>query len=512
MNKIGKVYLVGAGPGDPGLFTLKGRALLEKAEVVVYDYLANPELLKFCPPNCEFIYVGKKGGAHTMPQEEINKLLVKKAKEGKVVVRLKGGDPFLFGRGGEELEELVKEGIPFEVVPGITSGIAVPAYAGIPVTHRDFTSTLALITGHEAEGKEESRIDFKALARLGTLVFFMGVKNLPHIVENLLKEGKNPDTPCAVIQWGTTPRQKTAEGTLATIIEEVKRKEITAPAIIVVGEVVKLRKIFNWFENKPLFGKRIVITRTREQASKLRSALYENGAEVIEIPTIEVSPIKNERVEEVLKRLRDFDWLVFTSENGIRFFFEALFEAGLDVRALGGLKIAVIGPATFSALEKWGLKADLMPENNFTQEGLSEAFKKIEVSGKRILLIRAKTAREVLPQSLKKEGAEVEILPVYETLKPEDSLKLLKKALSEGVDAITFTSSSTVENFFELMKEGGLSLPKEVVLASIGPITSETLRKYGYEPTIEAKEYTIPGLVSALLTYYQSLKEREHAG
>ncbi len=504
MNKIGKVYLVGAGPGDPGLFTLKGKALLEKAEVVVYDYLANPELLKFCKESCEFIYVGKKGGAHTMPQEEINKLLVKKAKEGKLVVRLKGGDPFLFGRGGEELEELVKEGIPFEVVPGITSGIAVPAYAGIPVTHRDFTSTLALITGHEAEGKEESRIDFKALARLGTLVFFMGVKNLPHIVENLIKEGKKPETPCAVIQWGTTPKQKTAEGTLATIGEEVKKKGITAPAIIVVGEVVNLRKNFNWFEKKPLFGKRIIITRTREQASKLREALYENGAEVIEIPTIEVRPIINEETKYIIRNLSNFDWLIFTSENGIRFFFEALFNEELDVRALGSLKIAVIGPATLEALKNFGLRADLIPEKNYTQEGLVEAFEKAEVSGKKILLVRAKIAREVLPESLKEKGAEVTILPIYETLKPNDSAELLKKALSEGVDAITFTSSSTVENFFELIKEEGLTLSDKVVLASIGPITSSTLRKFGYNPTVEAKEYTIPGLVQALIDYYQS--------
>ncbi|MGC9142082.1 MAG: uroporphyrinogen-III C-methyltransferase [Caldimicrobium sp.] len=504
MAPIGKVYLVGAGPGDPYLFTLKGKALLEKAEVVVYDYLANPELLNFCRKNCELIYVGKKGGAHTMPQEEINKLLVTKAKEGKIVVRLKGGDPFLFGRGGEELEALVKEGIPFEVVPGITSGIAVPAYAGIPVTHRDYTSTLALITGHEAEGKEESRIDFKALSRIGTLVFFMGVKNLPYIVENLIKEGKSPDTPCAVIQWGTTPKQKTAEGTLGTILDEVKKKGLTAPAIIIVGEVVKLRKQFNWFERKPLFGKRIIITRTREQASKLREALYENGAEVIEIPTIEVKPLYNDTTRNYFKRLSNFDWLVFTSENGIRFFFEGLFNEGLDVRVLGGSKIAVIGPATLEALKKWGLKADLVPEKNFTQEGLIEAFQGIPLSGKKILLVRAKVAREVLPEHLKKRGAEVEILPIYETLKPAESVELLKKSLSERIDAITFTSSSTVENFFELLKEARVSLPPGVVFASIGPVTSSTLRKFGYSPTVEAKEYTIPGLVEALIKYYQA--------
>ncbi len=502
MNKIGKVYLVGAGPGDPGLFTLKGKALLERAEVVIYDYLANPDLLKFCPENCEFIYVGKKGGAHTLPQEEINKLLVKKAMEGKCVVRLKGGDPFLFGRGGEEIEELVKEGIPFEVVPGITSGIAVPAYAGIPVTHRDYTSTLALITGHEAEDKEESKINFKALSKLGTLVFFMGVKNLPYIVENLLKEGKSSDTPCAVIQWGTTPKQKTAQGTLATILEDVKKKGITAPAIIVVGEVVKLRAKFNWFETKPLFGKRILITRTREQASKLRIALEESGAEVCEVPTIEVRPLISDKTLEVMQNLGRYDWIVFTSENGIRYFFGTLFKQNLDLRALSKLKIAVIGPATFEAINKFYLKADLVPEKNYTQEGLAEAFKKVDLHGKKVLLVRAKVARELLPESLKAQGAEVNILPIYETLCPEASTAKLKEAFSEKIDAVTFTSSSTVENFFALLKKAELTLPESLVLASIGPVTSETIKKFGYEPTLEAKEYTIPGLVSALIDFF----------
>jgi len=505
MSQHGIVYLVGSGPGDPGLFTLKGKALLQKAEVVVYDYLANPELLKFCPEGCEFIYVGKKGGAHTMPQEEINKLLVRKAKEGKKVVRLKGGDPFLFGRGGEEIEELLKEGIPFEVVPGITSAIAVPAYAGIPVTHRDYTSTLAIITGHEAEGKEESRIDFKALAKLGTLVFLMGVKNLPNLVENLLKEGKSEETPIAVIQWGTIPRQKTAVGTLKTIVEEVKLKGITAPAIIIVGEVVSLREKFNWFEKRPLFGKRIVITRTREQASKLKEALAELGAQVLEIPTIEVRPLFNEETSETLRDLKNYDWLIFTSENGIRFFFSALFEAGLDVRALGGIKIAVIGPATKEALKAYGIVPDLMPEKNFTQEGLLAAFKKEDLSGKKVLLVRAKVAREVLPEGLKGLGARVKILPIYETLKPQESGEKLSEAFKEGIHAITFTSSSTAENFFELLKEAGLTLPEGVVLASIGPVTTETLKKLGFQPTLEAKEYTIPGLVKALAEYFEGL-------
>lgn len=501
MTKLGKVYLVGAGPGDPGLFTLRGKELLESADTVIYDYLANPKLLEFCPKDCEFIYVGKKGGAHTLPQEEINNLLVAKAKEGKRVVRLKGGDPFLFGRGGEEIEALIKEGIPFEVVPGVTSAIAVPAYAGIPVTHRNFTSTLAIITGHEAEDKEESKINFSALAKVGTLVFLMGVKNLPYIVENLIKAGKSSHTPCAVIQWGTTPKQKTVMGTLENIGEEVKKEGISAPAIIVVGDVVKLRKDFNWFEKKPLFGKKILVTRTREQASKLSKALFELGAEVIEIPTIEIRPISTEMTKEFVQKLPSYDFLIFTSENGVKFFFEALFNLGLDLRILGNIKIAVIGPATEKALLKRGLLADLKPSQNFTQEGLIEVFQKINLEGKKVLIVRAKKARENLPQALQTMGAEVDILPIYETIKPTESLSRLKDVLSI-LDLITFTSSSTVENFMELLKEGNLKLPDATICASIGPITSETLKKYGIEPKIEAKEYTIPGLVQAIVDFY----------
>lgn len=502
-NNKGKVYLVGAGPGDPGLITVKGRELLEKAEVVVYDYLANPVLLKFCPQEAEFIYVGKKGGEHTLSQEEINRLLVEKAREGKVVIRLKGGDPFLFGRGGEEIEELVRAGIPFEIVPGITSAIAVPAYAGIPVTHRDYTSTLAIVTGHEAEGKEESKIDFKALAKMGTLVFLMGVKNLPHIVKNLVDAGKAPETPCAIIQWGTTPKQKTVTGTLSDIAFRAKEAGITAPAIVIVGEVVKLRELFNWYERKPLFGKRVLITRTREQASKLRRALEEFGAEVIEIPTIEVKPIENALTKEVLEKLPQYDWLVFTSENGIKFFFKALLEKDLDLRALGNTRLAVIGPATKEALILRGIKPDLMPEKDYTQEGLAEAFQKIDLSGKKVLIVRAKVARDVLPESLRRLGAQVEILPIYETIKPQGVGKDLSQAFEKGIDLLTFTSSSTVENFFQILKENNMKIPEGTLIASIGPITTRTLKDFGYIPQIEAEEYTIPGLVSAIVKYFE---------
>lgn len=500
--KKGKVYLVGAGPGDPGLLTLKAKKVLEEAEVVIYDYLANKKFLDFCKEDAEKIYVGKKGGAHTLPQEEINKLLIKKAKEGKVVVRLKGGDPFLFGRGGEEVEALVEENIPFEVIPGITSAIAVPAYAGIPVTHRNYTSTLAIITGHEAEGKEESRIDFSALAKIGSLVFLMGVKNLPYIVKRLIEEGKSLETPVAVIQWGTLPKQKTAEGTLENIVERVKERGITAPAIIIVGEIVKLREKFNWFETKPLFGKKIIITRTRESASKLVEKLEKLGADCYEIPTIKIEPIKDEKVFQTLNKIYQYDWIVFTSENGVKLFFKYLWEGGKDLRILGKAKIAVIGKSTQRVLEDFGIRPDLVPEKDYTQEGLVSAFSKLNIREKIILIPRAKEARDVLPEKLREYGAKVEVLPIYETKICEESKEELKKVLEEGIDIITFTSSSTVKNFFKLLEENQKPLLKNVLFASIGPITSATLREFGFEPHIEAKEYTIEGLIEAIKDYF----------
>ncbi|MBX6423319.1 uroporphyrinogen-III C-methyltransferase [Thermosulfurimonas sp. F29] len=499
--KKGKVYLVGAGPGDPGLITLKGIKALERAEVVIYDYLANPRLLSHVPEEAERIYVGKKGGHHTLSQEGINRLLVEKALSGRTVVRLKGGDPFIFGRGGEEIEALLEHGIPFEVIPGVTSAFAVPAYAGIPVTHRDYTSTLALVTGHEAEGKEDSAIDWTALSRIGTLIFLMGMKNLPRICENLRKNGRSPETPVVVIQWGTTPRQRVAEGTLEDIVERVKEAGLSAPAIILVGEVARLRKRFRWFEARPLFGKRIVVTRTREQASKLVESLEALGAECLEIPTIRIVPPESfEPLDAALREIESFDWVIFTSQNAVRYFRERLYAAGKDARSLSRARIAVIGTATARALEDVGLKADLIPEE-FRAEGLVAAFERVDLKGRRILLPRAEVAREILPERLREMGATVEVVPAYRTVLPEESRRALISALEEGVDMVTFTSSSTARNFFRLI-EGRERLLENVVLASIGPITSQTLRDLGYPPAVEAREYTIAGLVRAILEYF----------
>ncbi|QJA05954.1 uroporphyrinogen-III C-methyltransferase [Thermosulfurimonas marina] len=496
----GKVYLVGAGPGDPGLITLRGLKALAQAEVVVYDYLANPRLLSHAPETAEKIYVGKKGGHHTLSQEGINRLLVEKALAGKIVVRLKGGDPFVFGRGGEEIEALLAHGIPFEVVPGVTSALAAPAYAGIPVTHRRFTSTLALVTGHEAEGKEDSAIDWQALSRIGTLIFLMGMKNLPRICEHLLSQGRSPETPVAVIQWGTTPRQRVATGTLSTIVEEVQRAGLSAPAIILVGEVARLREKFRWFDNRPLFGRRVIVTRTREQASRLTEALEELGAEVLEIPTIKIVPPESfEPLDQALQSLEEFDWVIFTSQNAVRFFRERLFALGRDARALSRARLAVIGVATGEALRELGLLPDLLPRE-YRAEGLIEAFSKVDLQGKKVLLPRAEEAREILPESLREMGAQVEVVPAYRTVLPEESQRLLEEALSQGVDLVTFTSSSTARNFFKLL--GGRELPQGIRLASIGPITSETLRELGHPPHIEAREYTIQGLVEAIREHF----------
>ncbi len=501
----GKVYLVGAGPGDPELITLKGLECIKNADVIIYDYLASPSLLKHAREHAEIIYVGKKGGDHTLSQDRINALIAEKAQKGFTVTRLKGGDPFIFGRGGEEAEVLIDARIPFEIIPGVTSAIAAPAYAGIPLTHRKFTSTIAFVTGHEDPAKAESNIDWAALAKgIGTIVFLMGVKNLPHITDRLMHHGMSPDTPVALVRWGTTPKQTTVSGTLDTIVERTKAAGLKPPAIIVVGHVVKLREKMRWFETRPLMGQCIVVTRAREQASDLVKRLSDLGAECLECPTIKVSPPQDVKpLDRAMENLSSYDWLIFTSVNGVNFFFERLFQKNKDVRALKDIHTAVIGPATEKRLFDFGLKSDIVPES-YRAESVVKAFAGKDVTGRKILLPRAKEARPVLPLELKKMGAVVDEVTAYCTHAVKDNTDVLSARLKErSIDMITFTSSSTVKNFRALFPNEDLKdLMRGVTIASIGPVTADTARDLGFDVHIIAESYTIPGLCQAILTHF----------
>jgi len=500
-----KVYLVGAGPGDPELITVKGLECIKKADVLIYDFLASPFLLKHASTHTEIIYVGKKGGDHTLSQDRINALIVEKAKSDSTVTRLKGGDPFIFGRGGEEAEVLIQAGIPFEIVPGVTSAIAAPAYAGIPLTHRKFTSTVAFVTGHEDPAKEASSIDWASLVKgIGTLVFLMGVKNLPHIADRLLSHGMDPETPVALVRWGTTARQFTVTGTLDTIAERVKATGLKPPAIIVVGHVVTLRETMKWFENRPLMGRRIVVTRAREQASDLVKRLSDLGAECIECPTIEtVPPDDTKPLDTAIDDLSSYEWLIFTSVNGVNFFFNRLFAKNKDVRALNHVHTAVIGPATAKRLFDFGLKSDIVPES-YRAESVVKAFAQEDIVGKKILLPRAKEARPVLPIELTRMGAVVDEVTAYCTKAVKDDADVILKRLKErAIDMITFTSSSTVKNFRALLPSEGLdSLIQGVTIAAIGPITADTARNLGFDVHVVAESYTIDGLCEVIQQYY----------
>ena len=500
----GRVYLVGAGPGDPGLVTVKGIECIRKAEVIIYDYLASPALLSNVGPEAECIYVGKKGGDHTLSQEGINALICEKAREGKIVTRLKGGDPFIFGRGGEEAEILVDNGIPFEIVPGVTSAIAAPAYAGIPLTHRSHNATVAFVTGHEDPTKDESLIDWKALATgIGTVVFLMGVKNLPKIVDRLMANGRQPRTPVALVRWGTRPIQTSVTGTLDTIVDRVKQVGLKAPAIIVVGDVVSLRKRLKWFETRPLFGQRVLVTRARQQASRLVKALSELGAECVAFPTIDIAPPADwAPVDAAIATTDRYDWLVFTSVNGVDYFFNRLFENKRDVRALSHIRTAVIGPATADRLRTYGFKSDIIPET-YQAESVVDAFAGQEMSGKRVLLPRAAQARPVIPRALREMGATVDEVIAYRTRPIVDSDgTLLAQLEKRQIDLITFTSSSTVRNFVSLLPADRLEdLLSTIAVASIGPVTSATAAELGVRVDLIAKTYTIPGLVNAIRVY-----------
>lgn len=501
-NQPGTVYLVGAGPGDPGLITVRGRDLLTRADVIVYDHLLDKVLLKLAHPQTELIYVGKKAGQHTVPQEQINQILVDKAKQANIIVRLKGGDPFVFGRGGEEVLALVEAGIPFEVVPGVTAGVAVPACAGIPVTHRDFASQLAFITGHEdAARTDTSQIDWPSLARWpGTLVFYMGVKNLPLICEQLLQNGMAPDTPAAIIASGNTPRQHTVCSTLAHLPADARHENIAPPAIIVIGQVVTLRDKLQWFEKRPLFSQRIVVTRSRRQASELVEQLTLLGADVLEFPTIRIEPPRDPQpLENAIIQILRYDWIIFTSVNGVDSFFQVLTSQGFDARRLASAKICAIGPATAARLQTFGITADLVPAQ-FIAESIVEALRTREsLEDMRFLLPRADIARPDLANLLRHEEAIVDEIIAYHTV-PETGPardELIQALEQNTIDWITFTSSSTAANFLAQI-DAELLRKSKARLASIGPVTSAALQKAGLTVALEAVPFTIPALVLAL--------------
>ena len=497
---MGKVFLVGAGPGDPGLITVKGLQCVRQADVIVYDRLAHPAILEEARPDAELIYAGKASSAHTMPQDEINRLLVEKAKQGRVVVRLKGGDPFVFGRGGEEAEALAEAGVEFEIVPGVTSAIAAPAYAGIPVTHRGLCSALGIITGHEDPTKAESSIKWDKIATgIDTIVFLMGVENLPNIVAELVRNGRDPSTPVAVVRWGTCTEQQTVTGTLADIVEKVKSAGLCSPAVTIVGEVVSLREKLRWFDNRPLFGKKVLVTRSREQASALCEALRQHGAEPIEFPVIRISPPSSfVEMDAALDRVGSYDWLLFTSANGVKATIDRLGQLGRDVRSLAGPKIGAIGPKTAEALGCLGLAVEFIP-SKFVAEAAAEEFPE-DPSGKRILILRAEEAREVLPEKLAERGAQVDVVTAYRTeIEDSDAARVREMLAKGGIDAVTFTSSSTVVNFVNLVGEDGVRrLGENVKIACIGPVTAQTAGEHGLKPDIVAEEYTIEGLVAAI--------------
>jgi uroporphyrinogen III methyltransferase/synthase len=516
-NKSGVVYLVGAGPGDVGLLTVKGLRCLQKAEVVVYDFHLNAQILNYISHDAEFIYAGKRGGHHTMTQEEINRVIAEKAKEGKVVCRLKGGDPFVFGRGGEEAQVLSREGIRFEVVPGVSSSVAAPAYAGIPLTHRLYSSSFAVIPGYEDTTKEESAIDWAKLATgVGTLVFLMAVRNIGVLTGKLIEHGRSPDTPVAVIRWGTRPDQKTLVSTLREIAALVKEKDIRPPAVMVVGDVVNLREELKWYEDKPMFGQRILVTREHSEGFEL---LDELGAEIIQFSTVEIVPPETwDDLDRAIANVNGYDWLIFTSTNGVRYFFRRLFEKGVDIRELKGLKICAIGTKTAAEIARLGLRVDLVPEE-FNAEGLAEAFIKesskfkvqgsgnvargtrnIEpLKGTKFLLPRAEVAREIFPEKVRELGGTIDVPVAYRSVKPELHGKRLRRFLKEGrITIATFTSAATFNNFRQIMGEDADDLLRGVAIAVIGPVTAKAVERAGMKVEIMPREATVEAMVDAI--------------
>lgn len=496
----GLVYLVGAGPGDPELITVKGLRVMEQADVIIYDRLVNSRLLKHARAEAEILYVGKSPQENAFSQEKINRLIAQKAKEGKMVVRLKGGDPFVFGRGGEEAEYLKSEQVPFEIVPGITSAIAAPAYAGIPVTHRDFSSSFAVITGTH---KGSAWVDWRELAKsTETLVFLMGMKNLPFIIDQLIQNGREPTTPIALIQWGTTIEQKVVIGNLGNIEQKVSNSSFQSPVIIIIGQVVQLHEKLRWFEKKPLFGQRILITRGQEQSKELADKIMDLGGEPLELPVIRmVPPRKCQELDQALQRLDEYDWVIFTSVNGVKFFFERLKERKIDIRKMAKAKIAVVGPKTKEVIEEKGIIIDCIPREHVA-ESLIETLRSMVSSGERVLLPRSDIARNLLPLELKKMGCHVEAVDAYDTIVADEKTDEVVKKLQEGlIHVITFTSSSTVRNFRQIISEitdSWQDLIVNIKVVCIGPITAQTAQELGFTVDAVANPYTIDGLIKAL--------------
>jgi len=488
---MNKVYLVGAGPGDPELITLKAKRLIEQADSILYDHLASIELLNLAAASAERIYVGKKKSDHAMSQDEICALLIEHARRGENVVRLKGGDPFIFGRGGEEAEALSDAGIPFEIVPGVTSPLGIAAYTGVPLTHRDHTSVVTFITGHDVD-----KIDWGKVGTSETLVIFMGLSHFDEIARQVIAGGRAPGTPAMVVRWGTRPIQETLTGTLETLPGLIHERALRPPATIIVGDVVQLRDKLNWFEKLPLFGQTVIVTRAREQAAALSAPLRQLGADVIETPAIEIQPANDYApLDGAIANLSGYDWLIFTSANGVRFFLERLQASAYDTRAMRG-KICAIGPATRDALSKAQLKTDVMAEE-YVAEGLLQALEGFELRATRVLIARAAVARDVLPVELRNRGADVDVVEAYRTVAPVNLAGNFAAALARKSPWITFTSSSTVDNVIAAVGAAELGRAKT---ASIGPITSATLRKHGLEPTVEANAFTTRGIIDAILT------------
>ncbi len=488
-----KVYLIGAGPGDPELITCKGRRILEQADAVFFDHLAPSALVDLSPPHAERIYVGKKKSAHAFTQEEICAMLIDRARRGLTVVRLKGGDPFIFGRGGEEAEALAEAGIPFEIIPGVTTPLGIAAYTGVPLTHREHTSAVTFVTGHAV-----AAIDWDKVGHAETLVIFMGLTTFPDIARELMARGRSPETPAMAVRWATRPDQETLTGTLATLPGLITERGMKPPATIVVGEVVRLRDKLDWYGRLPLFGKRIVVTRAKGQAGSLSARLTALGADAIELPTIQIGPaLDYGPLDAAIADLASYDWLIFTSANGVRFFMDRLDRSASDLRALSA-RICAIGPATRAAVEALHLKVDLMGRE-YVAEGLIEAFAAYGLEGQRVLLPRAAVARDLVPEELRRRGALVDVVEAYRTIVPEGAAARAREVLGARPDCVTFTSSSTVQNFVAVAGADALA---DIPVVSIGPITTRTARGLGIEVTAEAKVFTVEGLVEAVLGLY----------